>query len=248
MPTVNAHAFRKQLPGSKPPAHLERYWHLRSIQFFDLLTEAEIKELERESIFRTFERREFIYHPSEPGQCVYLVLRGRVKLKYLTQDGKESILGFVEVGELFGELTLFNQDVRQDYAEAAIESEIVAIPKAIMLEMMSRRTEVAVRITRLVGLRRQHVESRLRYLLFRSTRERLIHMLMHLVEQHGCIQGTKAEISFPLSHQDLAGLIGATRESVTTVLGELQSERLVRIQRRRLTLLNFRDWELLLQH
>ncbi|HQR05294.1 MAG TPA: Crp/Fnr family transcriptional regulator [Gemmatales bacterium] len=193
-------------------------------------------DLECNARVRSFRRKEVIYFPSTPGESVLIVLKGRVKLKDITPDGKESILAFVEVGEVFGELALFDDDNRQNYAEAVLETQIAAVPKEPMLEVMNRRADLSLRITKLVGLRRKQAEARLRQLLFRTTRERLVYVLLNLLSQHSEKNGTTTEITLPLSHQDIAGLIGATRESVTMALGELQGEGLIRVKRQRLIL------------
>ena len=93
-------------------------------------------------------------------------------------------------------------------------------------------------VTRYIGLRRRSLERRLKNLMFRSNRDRLLGLLRELLEQYGrqIIEGILIDIR--LSHQDLASLIGMTRESVTIVLGELQNERLITIGRQRIVVLD----------
>jgi CRP-like cAMP-binding protein len=103
---------------------------------------------------------------------------------------------------------------------------------------MARRPDVALAITKLIGLRRRRVEARLKNLLFRTTRERTAAVLLELTESHGRAVGPAWEIDLRLSHQDLANLIGATRETVTLTLGQLQVDGLIRMRRRRLAVMN----------
>ena len=91
-------------------------------------------------------------------------------------------------------------------------------------------------MTKLFGLRRQRVERRLKYLLFRSNRERLVHLLLELAEQYGRPTPAGVELRIKLSHQDLASIIGSTRETVTVVLGELQNEGRLQLGRRKIVL------------
>jgi CRP-like cAMP-binding protein len=191
-------------------------------------------------MLRSFARRSLIYAPTEPGQSVLLVASGRVKIKDITADGKETILAFIEEGELFGELALVDEEPRQEYAEAAEDCQILAIPREDILWLMSQRPDVALSITKLVGLRRRRIENRFRNVLFLSSRERMIHLLMELADTHGTRVGFATEIGLPLSHQELASLIGVTRETVTVVLGQLQAEGLIRVQRRRIVILSLR--------
>ena len=107
-----------------------------------------------------------------------------------------------------------------------------------MLWLMEKRPNISLRITKLVGLRRRNVENRLRNIMFRSNRERVLSILVELVENYGKPQGGEWEIGLHLSHQEFASLIGATRETVTVALGHLQLEGLIRVNRRRITVVD----------
>jgi CRP-like cAMP-binding protein len=104
---------------------------------------------------------------------------------------------------------------------------------------MGQRPDVALHVTKLVGFRRRRIENRLRNILFRSNRERMVGLLLELLDSHGQSRADGSwEIRLPLSHQDLANLIGSTRETVTVTLGQLQRDRLIRVERRHLLVLN----------
>jgi CRP/FNR family cyclic AMP-dependent transcriptional regulator len=216
----------------------ETIWFLKRCDLFERLTPTEKQRLERGALLRGFKRREIIYFPAEPGQSVLVLARGRVKIKALGPDGKETILAFIEEGELFGELALVDSQPRNEFAEAVEDSQVVAIPREDMLWLMGQRSDVALHVTQLLGLRRRRIEARLRNILFRSTRERTAALLLELLESHGRQTDGGWEIRLRLSHQELANLIGATRESVTLALGRLQGERLIRVRRRQVVVLD----------
>jgi hypothetical protein len=105
-------------------------------------------------------------------------------------------------------------------------------------KLMEEHPGVGIGITKLIGLRRRRLERRLRSLLFRSNRERLVLALLDLAEQYGYPTGDGIQLRVKLSHQDLANMIGSTRESVTIALGELQAARHVRVGRRKIALVD----------
>ena len=107
-----------------------------------------------------------------------------------------------------------------------------------MVNLMVRYHNLQVGVTRLIGLRRQRVERRLRNLLFRSNRERVVHLLIEMSEKYGRQTENGLELNIKLSHQEIASLIGSTRETVTVMLGQLQSEGKIKIARRRITILD----------
>ncbi len=216
----------------------EKIWFLKACDLFERLSAADKRQLEKRAVLRTFPAGSFIYFPTDPGQSVLVLARGRVKIKFLSPDGQETILAFVGAGELFGELAIVDPQPRNEYAEAMVETTVIAIPREEMLALMERRPELALHVTRLFGFRRRRVENRLRNILFCSIRQRLVALLLELVETHGQRDGSAWDITLPLSHQDLASLIGATRETVTLTLGQLQDEKLIRVGRRRLIVLD----------
>jgi CRP-like cAMP-binding protein len=216
----------------------DKIWFLKRCTLFEHLTPAESRRLESQAVVRSFHRGEIIYFPSEPGQSVLVLLRGRVKIKAITPDGKETILAFFEEGELFGELAILGEEPRNEYAEAVEETQVLALPRQGLLWLMEQRPDVALCITKLVGFRRRRIENRLRNILFRTNRERIVGLLLELLDSHGQPRGIHWEIRLQLSHQELANLIGSTRETVTLTLGQLQRERLIRVDRRRITILD----------
>jgi len=218
----------------------EKIWFLKRCDLFERLTPAEQRRLEGSSVMRTFRRGEMIYFPGERGQSVLLLVEGRVKIKAVTADGRETIFAFIEEGELFGELALLDDEPRNEYAETTMRARVLAMPRDELLWLMGQHSDMALHITRLVGLRRRRIENRLRNILFRSVRHRVVSLLLELVESHGQACGRAWEIRLRLSHQELANLIGATRETVTANLGRLQREGLVQIERRRITILDRR--------
>ena len=155
---------------------------------------------------------------------MFLLASGLVEICHLTSDGKKSILTFVEPGEMFGELAMFDPSQRDEYVEAVEPSTVVVIPTAEMHHLMAQCADVALAITKMIGLRRHRIERRLKNLLFLSNRERLIHLLLDLADQFGWQAADGIRLRVKLTHQDLANLIGSTRETVTVILGLLKAE------------------------
>ena len=216
----------------------EKFWYLKRCDLFERLDAEEIEALESRCLTRTFGRKSLIYLPSDQSDSVLLLASGRVKLYHITNDGKEAVLALIEPGELFGELALVEPGQREEFAEAMIPSRVVLIPGDAVRELMEKHPEVSLEVSRLMGLRRRRTERRLKSLLFRSNRERLIHLLLELAEKYGRPGSDGLLIDIKLSHQELASIIGSTRETVTVVLGELQAEGYLLIRRRQLILRN----------
>ncbi len=214
----------------------EKFWYLKNCGLFERLTDDQTRRLELRSHVRQFKAGNLIYLPSDSGESVLLLASGRVKIYHLTGDGKQALLALIEPGEVFGELALFDVRAREEFAEAMQASSVIRIPAEEIQQLMEQHPEVALGVTRLMGFRRRRIERRLKSLLFRSNRERLIHLLLELAETYGRRTPAGVELGIKLSHQELASIIGSTRETVTVVLGELQQEGSLLIKRRQITL------------
>jgi CRP-like cAMP-binding protein len=211
-------------------------WYLKNCDLFERLAPDQIQKIESRSRSRKFNRGDLIYLPSDQSNSMLLLTSGRVKIYHLTSDGKQTLMAIIEPGELFGELGIFEEGRREEFAEPMIASSVVLIPNDLVQELMESFPQVTMGVTRLMGLRRKRVERRLKSLLFRSNRDRLVYLLLELSEKYGKPVQDGVLISLKLSHQELASLIGSTRETVTVVLGELQQEGLLVIQRRQVVL------------
>jgi CRP-like cAMP-binding protein len=202
----------------------ERIDFLKRCDLFARLTADELSGLEGRSLLRKFARHSPIYVPGDPAEGVVLLTQGRVRICDFTSDGKQVILAFIEPGELFGELALVDASPREERAEAVVASTVMLLPVEALQELLDAVPELSLGITRLIGLRRRRIERRLKTLLFRSNRERLVNLLLDLAEQYGRPGPAGVALDIRLSHQDLASIIGSTREAVTIVLGELRDE------------------------
>jgi len=216
----------------------QTFWHVRNCSLFSRLSEEQLQGIERRSRTKKFPKGSSIYLPNDASDGAFLLVDGRVRICSCTPEGKQSILAFVEPGELFGELALVEGGEREERAEVIASANVVLIPADHLRDLMSQSADLTLGVTKLIGLRRKRIERRLRSLLFRSNRDRLTHLLLELTDQYGNPTAEGVELRIRLSHQDLASIIGATRETVTTLLGEMQNEGLLIIRRQRLLLLD----------
>ncbi len=187
---------------------------------------------------REFPRNSTIFLPSDVADGVFLLGQGRVRICSNTADGKQAIMAFIDPGEVFGELSLIQGGEREERAEAAVDSTVILLPGNELRQLLEESASLSLGVTKLIGLRRKRIERRLRNLLFRSNRDRLGHLLLELTEQYGKNGDDGVILDIKLSHQELASIIGVTRETVTTLLGEMQLEGLLQISRQKVVIRN----------
>ena len=154
-------------------------------------------------------RGEVLFYPQDPAHAVYLVEEGLVRLFLLNSKDEEATLALVGPGGFLGEAA-FSGGVYGAYAEPLVYTEGVSLSGRELALLMNKNPEVARLFLELSLSRLKEAERRLMELRFLPVSSRLARLLLRYFPD--------GEV--PLSHQDLAALVGATRETVTKLLGE----------------------------
>ncbi len=212
--------------------------YLKSCEPLATLTSEQLLKLESHGRIKDLPAKSPIYLSTDSSDSVFVIVDGLAKVCHRTKDGKESILAFVESGEIFGERAIFETGPRDEYVEAIDPCKVLQLPVSIMRQVVESRVDISNALNKVLSRRRHQIETRLKNLLFLSNRERLIHLLLDLTEQFGVSQGEGIRLRIKLSHQDVANLIGSTRETVTVLLGQLKSEQSVAGGRQRIVLVD----------
>lgn len=215
-----------------------KLWYLKHIKLFAGLSEAEIQEMERITRMQEVKKKQPIYLPGDPANTVYLLKKGRVKLASSAPSGKEVTFEILEAGEIFGELEALEDSPRETLAEALDDALICAIRREDFDRYLREHPNLSVKLTKLIGLRLRKIQTRVEDLVFRDVPARLAHLLLELSKTDGAPDGPDIRIRIKLTHQEMANLIGRTRETVSTVLGHLREQGLIKIDGRSITILN----------
>lgn len=213
------------------------YEYLRKSRLFACLSHGQTQAVAKAAWTRPLSAKTRVSVPPSE-QRVHLMLRGQAKVSYLARDRKQPILYFVNPGELVGEQSIFHGPTHDDHVETMEASVVASVPTALLRDLVLQEPAFSMAVCELISRRRTQIENRLRNLLYLSNRERLVHLLLDLAEQYGEGHPDFLWLRIKLSHQDLAHCIGSTRETVTVVLGKMQSEGLLKVRRRGITLLD----------
>jgi len=95
-----------------------KFWYLENFNIFKSLEQESMEELQRITTMQNISKNQPIYFPQEPSKSIYFLKKGRVKLSRMSSDGKEMILGLVNMGEVFGEMAFLDEGERKDFATA----------------------------------------------------------------------------------------------------------------------------------
>ncbi len=183
-------------------------------------------------------KRRPIYLPGDPGEAVYLIKTGRIKISNCAQTGKEVTFAILQPGDLFGEVEALDGSRRETFAEALDDAVLGVISRQDFLRHLHEHPALALALTLRMGARLRQLQSRVEDLVFRDVPTRLAYLLHDLGETTGVPDGPGRPICAKMTHQEMANLIGCSRETVSAVLGQFREQGLIRLGRRSITILN----------
>ncbi len=181
------------------------------------------QRLERVAEQRQYRRRQVIHFADQPGDYVFLLCSGRVKIARVSDQGREVTLYLVDVGQLFGEASLSETGGQYGVTAETLDDALVyAFRRSDFLEAFREAPDALMELVRMVNDRRVLAESKIADLVFLDVPKRLAKLLLRLydrTERRG-----DGMIPSKYTHQELANLIGSTRETTTLVLNEFRRQ------------------------
>lgn len=198
-----------------------RLWYIKNAALFSWLQEEELQRLASRSEMVACKRITTFYFAHEQSDSIYLMKQGRVKLTRTSAEGREVILDILGPGEIFGELAVTGEELRTHSATAVDDALVCIITRQEFEALLRRHPEMALRVLKLVGLRRRELEMRPEDLIFQPVANRLVLTLLWQARRHGA-KGADGSVSLPLTQKDLAHLVGASREAVAEQIAEFK--------------------------
>lgn len=191
---------------------------LAHIPFFSQLSPDELERLTQSLRRKRFPRGEVIFHEDDPGNALYIVVSGSVKIVRRAEDGRELILSLITPGNYFGELSLLDGEPRSADAIAVEASELLLLPRDQFFRVLEESPGAAIRMLGTLSRRYvRHLTDVVEDATFLDVAGRLGRVLIHLSDSRAAHEPRVA-----LTQSDLAAMVGATRESVNKWLGNFE--------------------------
>jgi CRP/FNR family cyclic AMP-dependent transcriptional regulator len=200
-----------------------------AVELFQGISEAEVQKIESLCAERQYRKGAAIFSKGDPSNALFILKSGKVRILSLSEKGTETIVHILKEGAIFGEL-LLSEEKRAFTAVAGTDALVTVLPKGGLVELLSAIPTVSKNFIRLLSKRLAKVEMEFGDFGHTWSYNRLAKVLLRLCEEHG--KETPAGIVIPLrlTHEDLANLIGTTRETVTTQMIRFRRRGLVKRQ------------------
>jgi CRP-like cAMP-binding protein len=205
---------------------------LAAIPFFGGLDPDALDRLAAGMRSRRFRRGEVIFHVGDPGDALFVIVSGEVKISLPSETGDEAILATLRPGDVFGELALLDGAPRSASASALTPTETVILPRDRFRELIATETGVRDALLASIAGELRRLTTHVEELHFLDITGRLAARLVRLAQEGGTtLADGSVRLRTNLTQADLAAMVGCTRQSVNKLLGQFTDDGLLRLER-----------------
>lgn len=215
----------------------QRLFSLRQSDLFESFNPVELGRLLGILEEQEVPKHHMLFSPGTPCQAIYFIEKGRVRVTRLSPEGKTVILALLGPGELIGEAA-WELGEHDSYAETLEESRIYQISREAFQNYIRENPEFGLRLIEILGVRLKQAQARIEDLVFRQVPSRVARLLLTLAESHGRVTPSGIRVEFPLTHQEIADMVGSSRVTVTQILNKFRSSQWIDIESKRVTIHN----------
>jgi len=201
--------------------------YLKNIPLFNHLKEIQLKEIAARCKKAPYKKGDVIFHKTDLSTDLYIVNEGKLKAVLSDEEGDEMVLAQFETGSFFGELSLLDGKGRSATIVADRDSELSVLKKDVFLDLLYKNPQISIELMTTLVERLRKADDLIESLAFLEVGERLIRTLLDAAAAEGPNTGSFLK-SGKLTHKELAGRIGCSREAVSKCMKVLSGKGLVK--------------------
>lgn len=176
---------------------------------------------------RRFAKHAVLVYEGDPGDALYIVVKGNVAVTRLSNEGKESILSILKEGDFFGEMGVLDASPRSATIKALGEVEVAILSRRDFLDMLARSAQMSLRLVLTLSARLRATNQAIQAASYQDIRTRLASLLLNLEKNFGERVEGGTRLTLRLTNQEMANMIGTTRETVNRMLNRFWDEKLI---------------------
>jgi len=212
---------------------------VKKAPLFAALDDEAATALQQSMTSSRLERGDILFHEGDQGDRLYVIREGKIKLGRTSSDGRENLLAILGPGEMFGELSLFDPGPRTATATAVAETQLIGLGHDNLQAFLSDRPEVAATLLAALARRLRRTNETLADLVFTDVPGRVAKALLDLSSRFGRPAEEGILVAHDLTQEELAQLVGASRETVNKALADFATRGWIKLEARAVILIDF---------
>ena len=177
-----------------------------------------------------FPRGHVVFNEGEPGDRLYIIVTGKVKLGRRSADGRENLLTIMGPSDMFGELSIFDPGPRTSTATTVTEVRAVSMGRDALKRWIDQRPEISEQLLRVLARRLRRTNNTLADMIFTDVPGRVAKALLQLAQRFGTQEGGALRVTHDLTQEEIAQLVGASRETVNKALADFAHRGWLRLE------------------
>jgi CRP/FNR family transcriptional regulator/CRP/FNR family cyclic AMP-dependent transcriptional regulator len=202
---------------------------LEKVPLFSGLSDDGLKRLAQVTTTKAFPKDHTVVEENELGETLYMILSGKVKVVNIGPDGKEVILSVLGSGEFFGEMSLLDDEPRSATVISMEKTEMMLLRRKDFLNLWESNKEILSRVLSVISGRLRHANAQIRSLALVDVMGRIARLFLDLAEKEGRKLLDGSIVFRRPTHQEIASMVGTSRETVSRMIGDLAREGYIKI-------------------
>jgi len=217
---------------------MENLKRLRQVPLFRDLNLRELAHVHEISVDRVFRKKSIIFTEGSEKEAVFFIQDGLVKAYKTDKEGHEQIVSLLQTGDMFPHTGFFDQTPYPATAETIVDTHVLAIPVRAFEQLILSVPSIAVKLIDVMGAKIRELQLKLQQLTVHDVNRRILSLLLQLAEKLGEAKGSRIHIELPVTNQELANLIGTSRETVNRLLNQLKKRHILETNRSEMVILD----------
>lgn len=207
---------------------IDRLNLLKNIPIFSGIKEESLKEISSISIEKFYKKGEVLILQDTEVEGLYILISGRLRITRISEDGKVKVLALLLPRDVIGEMSLLDNQLASATVEAVEDSRLLFIRREDFQSILLKHPSIILEIARILSRRLREADKEIEELSFYSVKTRLIETLINLAKKYGEKTPLGLKISMRITHQELADIVGSSRETVTRIINALERSKLIK--------------------
>ncbi len=221
-----------------------KYWYLHNHKLFKALSSKEVEQLCIQTKMMQCHKGEIVYLPNDAPR-VYILKKGTIKIVGTNEAGDEYTKDLIQEGDIFGEISLNEINISSNDVAQALSSNVIICSFLVkdFESILMAKPELSLQYTKWVGLKLMRMNTRYKDLINKDVSDRLLDFFKELAQANGKLADNNTMIvRNVLTQKDIAGIIGATRQTVVTLIGKLEADNMLTYGRKEIMIPNWSNF------